>query len=65
MKYPPTVLVDLILDPYLFNIVPRSLVPTAGYIVVLAVVSWFMARSIASRLQAIAVTTDSADKKMK
>lgn len=65
MKDPPAVLVDLILDPYLFNIVPRSLVPTAGYIVVLAVVSWFIARSVASRLQAIAITADSSDKKKK
>ncbi|CAF3449333.1 unnamed protein product [Fusarium graminearum] len=65
MKDPPAVLVDLILDPYLFDIVPRSLVPTAGYIVVLAVVSWFIARSVASRLQAIAITADSSDKKKK
>ncbi|CEI64308.1 hypothetical protein FVEN_g11070 [Fusarium venenatum] len=65
MKDPPAVLVDLILDPYLFNVVPRSLIPTAGYIVVLAVVSWFVATSVASRLQTIAVTADSADKKNK
>ncbi|KAL6919428.1 hypothetical protein ACHAPO_003858 [Fusarium lateritium] len=65
MKDPPAVLVDLILDPYLFNVVPRSLIPTAGYIVVLAVVSWFVATSVASRLQAIAVTADSAGKKNK
>ncbi|QPC75118.1 hypothetical protein HYE68_005870 [Fusarium pseudograminearum] len=65
MKDPPAVLVDLILDPYLFNIVPRSLVPTVGYIVVLAVVSWFIARSVASRLQTIAIAADSSDKKKK
>lgn len=65
MKDPPPVLVDLILDPYLLNVVPRSLVPTAGYIVVVAALSWFVAKSIASKLQAIAVTADSADKKKK
>jgi hypothetical protein len=65
MKYSPPVLVDLILDPYLFNVVPRSLVPTAGYIIVVALASWFMARSVASKLQAIAVTADSAEKKKK
>ncbi|KAF4967832.1 hypothetical protein FSARC_4689 [Fusarium sarcochroum] len=63
MKDPPPVLVDLILDPYLFNVVPRSLVPTAGYIVLISAVAWFVARSIASKLQTIAVTADSADKK--
>ncbi|RGP79702.1 hypothetical protein FLONG3_2146 [Fusarium longipes] len=65
MKYPPPVLVDLILDPYLFNVIPRSLVPTTGYIIAVAAVSWFIARSVASKLQAIAGTADSADKKRK
>lgn len=36
----PPVLVDVILDRYLLNIFPKSLVPTAGYLVVLAVVGW-------------------------
>ncbi|KAM0238383.1 hypothetical protein ACHAP5_008668 [Fusarium lateritium] len=64
MKDPPPVLVDLILDPYLFNVVPRSLVPTAGYIVLISVVAWFVARFIAAKLQIIAIT-DNADKKKK
>ena len=63
MKDPPPVRVDLILDPYLFNVVPRSLVPTAGYMVLIGAVAWFVSRSIASKLQAIAVSADSADKK--
>ncbi|KAM0556802.1 hypothetical protein ACHAPJ_005862 [Fusarium lateritium] len=63
MKDPPPVLVDLILDPYLFNVVPRSLVPTAGYMVLIGAVAWFVSRSIASKLQAIAVSADNADKK--
>jgi hypothetical protein len=62
MKNPTPVLVDLILDPYLFNVVPRSLVPTAGYIVLISVVAWFVARSIAAKLQTIAIT-DNTDKK--
>ncbi|KAL1311098.1 hypothetical protein AAFC00_001305 [Neodothiora populina] len=37
MQNPPPVKVDIILDPYLFNIFPQSLLPTAGYIAVLAV----------------------------
>ena len=31
-----------VLDPYLLNVFPRSLVPTALYIVTLAVGSWFL-----------------------
>jgi hypothetical protein len=38
----PPVLVDIILDPYLLNIFPKSLVPTAGYLIVLAVGAWFI-----------------------
>ncbi|OQE42172.1 hypothetical protein PENCOP_c004G07269 [Penicillium coprophilum] len=33
MQNVPPVAVDLILDPFLFNVFPRSLVPTAGWIV--------------------------------
>lgn len=43
MENVPPVDVDIILDPYLLSVFPRSLVPTAGYIVVLAVGSWFLA----------------------
>ncbi|KAM5355585.1 hypothetical protein ACJ41O_002231 [Fusarium nematophilum] len=63
MKDPPPVLVDLILDPYLFNIVPHSLVSTIGFLVIVGLVAWFASRSAASRLQKIAATTDSGDKK--
>ncbi|KLP09430.1 uncharacterized protein LW94_10452 [Fusarium fujikuroi] len=63
MKDPSPVHVDLILDPYLYGIVPRSLVPAAGYLVLVGAVAWFVSRSIASRLQTITVTTDGANKK--
>ena len=63
MKKPPPVLVDLILDPYLYNILPKSLVPTIGYIVLVGIVSWFVARAVASKLQSIAVTSESTAKK--
>jgi hypothetical protein len=39
---PPTVDVDIILDPYVGNIFPRSLIPTAAYIVFLAVGSFLL-----------------------
>jgi hypothetical protein len=54
MKDPPPVLTDLILDPYLFNLLPRSLLPTVGYITVVAIVTWFVARWVTAALSAIA-----------
>lgn len=63
MKDPPPVLVDLILDPFIYNIVPRSLIPTAGFIVAVSLVAIFAARYIASKLQSIAITSDSTEKK--
>jgi hypothetical protein len=38
----PPVLVDVILDPYLLNTFPKSLVPTAAYLIVLAVGGWYL-----------------------
>lgn len=37
----PPVHVDVILDPYLLNIFPQSLLPSAGYIMIIAVIGWF------------------------
>lgn len=51
MLQPPAVDVDLILDPYLANIFPASLVPTAIYIVVLAIFSYFLSGVIWTWLQ--------------
>lgn len=42
MQHPPPVDVDIILDPYLLNVFPASLSPTALYISVLAVVGYFV-----------------------
>ena len=63
MKNPPPVLVDLILDPYLFNVLPRSLVPTVGYIVVISIVTWFVAQWAATRLRLVASAPENATKK--
>lgn len=59
MQDPPPVLVDLILDPYLYNVLPQSLVPTVGYIVVISVVSWFVARWVSNSLVSVAGSGDS------
>ncbi|MCJ1363892.1 hypothetical protein MMC16_003001 [Acarospora aff. strigata] len=42
MKHVPPVDVDIILDPYALNIFPKSLLPTAVYITILAVLGWFV-----------------------
>jgi len=42
MEHVPPVHVDLILDAYLWNVFPQSLVPTAGYIAAIAIFSWFL-----------------------
>lgn len=42
MQNPPQVDVDIILDPYVANIFPQSLLPTAAYILVLAVIAFFV-----------------------
>ena len=46
MKHVPPVSVDIILDPYVLNVFPRSLVPTAAYIIILAIGGWFLAKNI-------------------
>ncbi|KZM28848.1 uncharacterized protein EKO05_0008553 [Ascochyta rabiei] len=42
MERPPLVDVDIILDPFLLNVLPRSLVPVAIYITAVAVAAWFI-----------------------
>ncbi|KAF2146131.1 uncharacterized protein K452DRAFT_263728 [Aplosporella prunicola CBS 121167] len=50
MKAPPDVPIDIsdtlmlapVLDPYILNILPRSLAPTAAYITSLAIAAWFL-----------------------
>lgn len=46
----PPVAVDLILDPFLWNVFPRSLVPTAGWILVVAAVAFVIARWVAAEI---------------
>lgn len=45
METVPPVLVDIILDPYLLNIFPASLLPTVATIVVVAIASWFISKA--------------------
>lgn len=50
MENVPPVTVDLILDPFLLNVFPRSLVPTAGWIGVVTVVAIFVARWVSGEI---------------
>jgi len=59
MSHPPPVLVDLILDPFLLNVLPRSLLPTVGYLLLVGVTTWYVARWIASGLHSVATLTES------
>ena len=42
METVPPVHADIILDPYLLNVFPKSLLPTAGHIVIVAICGWFI-----------------------
>ncbi|XXG96926.1 hypothetical protein Hte_003217 [Hypoxylon texense] len=57
MRDVPPVYVDIILDPFVFNVLPRSLVPTVGYIVVVAIASWFISRYISIWIRNAAAET--------
>ena len=66
MEYPPAVHVDIsmsyllyhastsltsvVLDPYILNIIPRSLAPTVTYITFVAIGAWFLSGYIYRRL---------------
>lgn len=43
MLRPEPVLADVILDPFLLNVLPRTLLPTVGYVVFVAAASWVLA----------------------
>lgn len=54
MQHPPAVGVDIILDPYLANVIPKSLLPTVVIIAVIAPFAWFLSGMIWRRLRAAA-----------
>ncbi|KAK4678422.1 hypothetical protein QC764_307504 [Podospora pseudoanserina] len=58
MSNPPPVAADLILDPFLLNLLPRSLAPTAGYIILVAITSWFLARGVSRALSSLIIDSN-------
>ncbi|RDA92961.1 hypothetical protein CP533_5511 [Ophiocordyceps camponoti-saundersi (nom. inval.)] len=63
MRHAPPVLVDLILDPFLYNLIPQSLVPIAGYLVLVAILTWFVGQWVVSGLQSVAASPENHAKK--
>jgi hypothetical protein len=63
MEHVPPVYADIILDPYFLNVFPRSLVPTAVYIVLLAIGSWYLAKCISKWFQIFAQHSNDSKKK--
>jgi len=63
MEDVPPVFVDIILDPYLFNVFPRSLGPTAAYILLLAFGSWYLSKYISGWFQSFAGHSTNSAKK--
>lgn len=57
--------VDLILDPFLFNVLPRSLVPTVAYIVLVALSAWFLSKRILAWIQPVLAAEGRSTEKKK
>jgi hypothetical protein len=63
MKNPPLVLVDIILDPFILNVVPRSLIPTAAYIVILAIGGFYLSKYVNGWIRIMALDSVRLEKK--
>jgi len=50
-----------VLDPYILSIFPRSLFPTAAYLVIIAVLSWYLSGYIWQGLYRIAQAPEEQD----
>ena len=54
MENSPSVYVDIILDPFLLNVLPMSLLPTVGYILALLPIAWFTAKRVSEWTESLA-----------
>lgn len=62
MNEVPPVFVDIILDPFILNVLPRSLVPTVCYVVIVAIFSWFLAQHTSQWIRGLALAPDQIKK---
>lgn len=58
MQNVPPVLADVILDPFLLNVFPKSLVPTAGWIAVVAAVAVVISRWVVGEFKRLVKQAD-------
>ncbi|KAL0940837.1 uncharacterized protein CTRU02_203600 [Colletotrichum truncatum] len=63
MTHVQPVHVDVILDPYVFNALPRSLLPTILYIVAVAVLAWFLSKLVLIWIQPVLTADGKPEKK--
>ncbi|KAK1761441.1 hypothetical protein QBC47DRAFT_397408 [Echria macrotheca] len=63
MQNPPPVDVDIILDPFLLNVLPRSLLPTVGYILVVAVAAILASQWTLTKLTSIIASANTSKSK--
>ncbi|KAJ8070979.1 hypothetical protein OCU04_001333 [Sclerotinia nivalis] len=63
MENVPPILIDIILDPYIFNVLPRSLVPTIAYVILLAVGSWYASKYVMDWMCTIGTNELKSEKK--
>lgn len=63
MRHVEPVFVDIILDPYILNVLPQTLIPTAAYVVVVAGLAWFSSQYIRGCLNTPYTCAVSAHKK--
>jgi hypothetical protein len=63
MSTVPAVDVDIILDPFLLNVLPRSLLPTAGYIISIAVIAYGLSSRVLAWIQRLSNTTEDSQEK--
>jgi hypothetical protein len=65
MENVPPVHADIILDPYLFNVLPQSLASIAAYVAMLAVISFFIAKLVVSWIRSLASRSANPDESKK
>jgi len=58
MQNPPPVGVDIILDPFLLNVFPQSILPTGALIVVIAIGGWVLSGMVWNWLQVLSRAGD-------
>lgn len=62
MEAVPQVAVDIILDPYIFNVFPKSLLPTGLYLTLVAVAAWSLSTWLSRQFTASVAPQEIAKK---